>query len=145
MLTFPLPFLTPSHLISLSSVSQHSDLSTIYLFVFFLSSRCQKMLTVTPVITTKTLPLVLKAATPTMPASVVVQLPSTVTAISHTSKPGAIISDNSNSRNTPVNLQVASNLTNQGSESVRLVSKNPLVVRGIHFLYILQYYYCHPL
>ncbi|XP_029553143.1 PHD finger protein 21A-like isoform X1 [Salmo trutta] len=90
----------------------------------------QKMLAVTPVITTKTLPLVLKAATPTMPASVVVQLPSTVTAISHTSKPGAIISDNSNSRNTPVNLQVASKLTNQGSESVRLVSKNPLVVRA---------------
>uniref|UniRef100_A0A674D2I8 PHD finger protein 21A n=1 Tax=Salmo trutta TaxID=8032 RepID=A0A674D2I8_SALTR len=89
-----------------------------------------KMLAVTPVITTKTLPLVLKAATPTMPASVVVQLPSTVTAISHTSKPGAIISDNSNSRNTPVNLQVASKLTNQGSESVRLVSKNPLVVRA---------------
>uniref|UniRef100_A0A674D3A0 PHD finger protein 21A n=1 Tax=Salmo trutta TaxID=8032 RepID=A0A674D3A0_SALTR len=90
----------------------------------------QKMLAVTPVITTKTLPLVLKAATPTMPASVVVQLPSTVTAISHTSKPGAIISDNSNSRNTPVNLQVASKLTNQGSESVRLVSKNPLVVQA---------------
>ncbi|XP_071200322.1 PHD finger protein 21A-like isoform X1 [Salvelinus alpinus] len=90
----------------------------------------QKMLAVTPVITTKTLPLVLKAATPTMPASVVVQPPSTVTAISHTSKPGAIISDNSISRNTPVNLQVASRLINQGSESVRLVSKNPVVVRA---------------
>lgn len=103
------------------------------------------MLAVTPVITTKTLPLVLKAATPTMPASVMVQPPSTVTAISHTSKPGAIISDNSNFRNTPVNLQVAGKLTNQGSESVRLVSKNSVVVRGIHFLYILQYYHCHPL
>nr|XP_023827839.1 PHD finger protein 21A isoform X2 [Salvelinus alpinus] len=90
----------------------------------------QQMLAVTPVITTKTLPLVLKAATPTMPASVVVQPPSTVTAISHTSKPGAIISDNSISRNTPVNLQVASRLINQGSESVRLVSKNPVVVRA---------------
>uniref|UniRef100_A0A8C7DY40 PHD finger protein 21A n=1 Tax=Oncorhynchus kisutch TaxID=8019 RepID=A0A8C7DY40_ONCKI len=87
----------------------------------------QKMLAVTPVITTKTLPLVLKAATPTMPASVMVQPPSTVTAISHTSKPSAIISDNSNFRNTPVNLQVASKLTNQGSESVRLVSKNSVV------------------
>uniref|UniRef100_A0A8C7F8F7 PHD finger protein 21A n=1 Tax=Oncorhynchus kisutch TaxID=8019 RepID=A0A8C7F8F7_ONCKI len=90
----------------------------------------QKMLAVTPVITTKTLPLVLKAATPTMPASVMVQPPSTVTAISHTSKPSAIISDNSNFRNTPVNLQVASKLTNQGSESVRLVSKNSVVVRA---------------
>ncbi|XP_071009288.1 PHD finger protein 21A-like [Oncorhynchus clarkii lewisi] len=90
----------------------------------------QKMLAVTPVITTKTLPLVLKAATPTMPASVMVQPPSTVTAISHTSKPGAIISNNANFRNTPVNLQVASKLTNQGSESVRLVSKNSVVVRA---------------
>uniref|UniRef100_A0A4W5PPA1 PHD finger protein 21A n=1 Tax=Hucho hucho TaxID=62062 RepID=A0A4W5PPA1_9TELE len=90
----------------------------------------QQMLAVTPVITTKTLPLVLKAATPTMPASVVAQPPSTVTAISHTSKPGGIISDNSNSRDTPVNLQGASKLTNQGSESVRLVSKNPVVVRA---------------
>nr|XP_029490866.1 PHD finger protein 21A-like isoform X1 [Oncorhynchus nerka]XP_029490867.1 PHD finger protein 21A-like isoform X1 [Oncorhynchus nerka] len=90
----------------------------------------QKMLAVTPVITTKSLPLVLKAATPTMPASVMVQPPSMVTAISHTSKPGAIISDNSNFRNIPVNLQVASKLTNQGSESVRLVSKNSVVVRA---------------
>ncbi|CAB1313323.1 unnamed protein product, partial [Coregonus sp. 'balchen'] len=86
-----------------------------------------KTLSVTPVITTKTLPLVLKAATPTMPASIVAQRDATVTAISHTSKPGVINSDNSNSQNTPVNFQVASKLTNQGSESVRLVSKNPVV------------------
>ncbi|XP_041725048.1 PHD finger protein 21A-like isoform X1 [Coregonus clupeaformis] len=90
----------------------------------------QKTLAVTPVITTKTLPLVLKAATPTMPASIVAQRDATVTAISHTSKPGVINSDNSNSQNTPVNFQVASKLTNQGSESVRLVSKNPVVVRA---------------
>lgn len=131
MLTFPLPFLTPSHQISLSSVS---DLSTLYLFVFFLSSRCQKMLAVTPVITTKSLPLVLKAATPTMPSSVVAQRPATVAmvaAISHASKPSIV---NSNSQNTPVNLQVASKLTNQCFEPVRLVSKNALVVRVIHFL-----------
>ncbi|XP_041693700.2 PHD finger protein 21A isoform X1 [Coregonus clupeaformis] len=90
----------------------------------------QKTLTVTPVIPTKTLPVVLKAATPTMPSSVVAQRPATVamvTAISHASKPS---SDNSNSQNTPVNLQVASKLTSQGFEPVRLVSKNALVVQA---------------
>ncbi|KAM9568826.1 PHD finger protein 21A isoform 3-T3 [Salvelinus alpinus] len=89
----------------------------------------QKTLTVTPVISTKTLPVVLKAATPTMPSSVVAQRPATVAmvaAISHASKPSIV---NSNSQNTPVNLQVASKLTNQCFEPVRLVSKNALVVR----------------
>uniref|UniRef100_A0A4W5PVC5 PHD finger protein 21A n=1 Tax=Hucho hucho TaxID=62062 RepID=A0A4W5PVC5_9TELE len=83
-----------------------------------------KTLTVTPVISTKTLPVVLKAATPTMPSSVVAQRPATVamvTAISHAAKPSIV---NSNSQNTPVNLQVASKLTNQCFEPVRLVSKN---------------------
>uniref|UniRef100_A0A8C7SNE5 PHD finger protein 21A n=1 Tax=Oncorhynchus mykiss TaxID=8022 RepID=A0A8C7SNE5_ONCMY len=86
-----------------------------------------KTLTVTPVISTKTLPVVLKAATPTMPSSVVAQRPATVAmvaAISHASKPSVV-----NSQNTPVNLQVASKLTNQCFEPVRLVSKNALVVR----------------
>uniref|UniRef100_A0A8C8JM82 PHD-type domain-containing protein n=1 Tax=Oncorhynchus tshawytscha TaxID=74940 RepID=A0A8C8JM82_ONCTS len=84
----------------------------------------QQTLTVTPVISTKTLPVVLKAATPTMPSSVVAQRPATVAmvaAISHASKPSIV---NSNSQNTPVNLQVASKLTNQCFEPVRLVSKN---------------------
>ncbi|XP_029614247.1 PHD finger protein 21A isoform X3 [Salmo trutta] len=89
----------------------------------------QKTLTVTPVISTKTLPVVLKAATPTMPSSVVAQRPATVAmvaAISHASKPSIV-----NSQNTPVNLQMAmaSKLTNQCFEPVRLVSKNALVVR----------------
>uniref|UniRef100_A0A674BNQ5 PHD finger protein 21A n=1 Tax=Salmo trutta TaxID=8032 RepID=A0A674BNQ5_SALTR len=84
----------------------------------------QKTLTVTPVISTKTLPVVLKAATPTMPSSVVAQRPATVAmvaAISHASKPSIV-----NSQNTPVNLQMAmaSKLTNQCFEPVRLVSKN---------------------
>ncbi|XP_045544014.1 PHD finger protein 21A isoform X4 [Salmo salar] len=87
----------------------------------------QQTLTVTPVISTKTLPVVLKAATPNMPSSVVAQRPATVAmvaAISHASKPSIV-----NSQNTPVNLQVASKLTNQCFEPVRLVSKNALVVR----------------
>nr|XP_046212668.1 PHD finger protein 21A isoform X5 [Oncorhynchus gorbuscha] len=90
----------------------------------------QKTLTVTPVISTKTLPVVLKAATPTMPSSVVAQRPATVAmvaAISHASKPSIV---NSNSQNTPVNLQVASKLTNQCFEPVRLVSKNALLVQA---------------
>uniref|UniRef100_A0A6Q2X314 PHD-type domain-containing protein n=1 Tax=Esox lucius TaxID=8010 RepID=A0A6Q2X314_ESOLU len=87
---------------------------------------------VTPVLTTKTLPLVLKAATHSMPASVMAPRPATVamvTALSH-SKPGAVNSDViSNSQNTPVNLQVAIKSTGQVSEPVRLVSKNAVVVR----------------
>uniref|UniRef100_A0A6Q2ZDI4 PHD-type domain-containing protein n=1 Tax=Esox lucius TaxID=8010 RepID=A0A6Q2ZDI4_ESOLU len=92
----------------------------------------QKTPAVTPVLTTKTLPLVLKAATHSMPASVMAPRPATVamvTALSH-SKPGAVNSDViSNSQNTPVNLQVAIKSTGQVSEPVRLVSKNAVVVR----------------
>ncbi|XP_029993412.1 PHD finger protein 21A isoform X8 [Sphaeramia orbicularis] len=83
----------------------------------------QQTLTVTPVLTTKTLPLVLKAAaTPTLPGSVLPQRPPTVAMVTTAiTKP--------DSQNTPINLQVASKLTNQSSEPVRLVSKNAMVVR----------------
>ncbi|XP_036400308.1 PHD finger protein 21A-like isoform X2 [Megalops cyprinoides] len=90
----------------------------------------QRTVTVTPVITAKTLPLVLKAATPTMPAaSVVAQRPTVamVTAISNTPKPSVV---NSDSQTAPVNLQTSSKLTNQGAESVRIVSKNAVVVQA---------------
>ncbi|XP_042560304.1 PHD finger protein 21A isoform X7 [Clupea harengus] len=85
----------------------------------------QKTLTVTPVLTAKTLPLVLKAAT-TIPASAG-QCPTVamVTAISNLAKPVV----NSDSQATPINLQVASKLANQGSEPVRIISKNAIVVR----------------
>nr|XP_046249728.1 PHD finger protein 21A isoform X4 [Scatophagus argus] len=83
----------------------------------------QQTLTVTPVLTTKTLPLVLKAAaTPALPGSVLPQRPPTVAMVTTAiTKP--------DSQNTPINLQVASKLTNQSSEPVRLVSKNAMVVR----------------
>ncbi|XP_058500607.1 PHD finger protein 21A isoform X4 [Solea solea] len=83
----------------------------------------QQTLTVTPVLTTKTLPLVLKAAaTPTLPGAVLPQRPPTVTMVTTAiTKP--------DSQNTPINLQVAGKLTNQSSEPVRLVSKNAMVVR----------------
>ncbi|KAM7397353.1 hypothetical protein PAMP_020332 [Pampus punctatissimus] len=79
----------------------------------------QQTLTVTPVLTTKTLPLVLKAAaTPALP-----QRPPTVAMVTTAiTKP--------DSQNAPINLQVASKLTNQSSEPVRLVSKSAMVVQA---------------
>ncbi|XP_023811781.1 PHD finger protein 21A isoform X5 [Oryzias latipes] len=84
----------------------------------------QQTLTVTPVLTTKTIPLVLKAAaTPALPASVLPQRPPTVAMVTTAiTKP--------DSQNAPINLQVTSKLTNQGSEPVRLVSKNAVVVQA---------------
>uniref|UniRef100_A0A1A7Y8A7 PHD finger protein 21Ab n=1 Tax=Iconisemion striatum TaxID=60296 RepID=A0A1A7Y8A7_9TELE len=80
----------------------------------------QQTLTVTPVLTTKTLPLVFKAATPTLPSAVLSQRPAAVTMVTT-----AIA--NSDLQNVPINLQVASKFTNQSSEPVRLVSKNAVV------------------
>ncbi|XP_055776713.1 PHD finger protein 21A-like isoform X5 [Salvelinus fontinalis] len=88
----------------------------------------QNTMTITPVIATKTLPLVLKAATATMPASAVTPRPSVakVTAISNTPKASIGHPD---SLSAPINLQTSSKLTNQGMEPVRIVSKNTNVVR----------------
>uniref|UniRef100_A0A7N9AVK2 PHD finger protein 21Ab n=1 Tax=Mastacembelus armatus TaxID=205130 RepID=A0A7N9AVK2_9TELE len=79
----------------------------------------QQTLTVTPVLTTKTLPLVLKAATtPVLP-----QRPATVAMVTTAiTKP--------DSQNTPINLQVASKPNNQSTEPMRLVSKNAMVVQA---------------
>uniref|UniRef100_A0A8B9HFS4 PHD finger protein 21A n=1 Tax=Astyanax mexicanus TaxID=7994 RepID=A0A8B9HFS4_ASTMX len=88
----------------------------------------QKTLTVTPVLTAKTLPLVLKAATSTMPASMATPRPTVamVTAISNPPRPGM----NPESQSTPINLQMASKLTSQDPEATaRVVSKNVIVVR----------------
>ncbi|KAM3870042.1 PHD finger protein 21A [Diretmus argenteus] len=89
-----------------------------------ISGGLQQTLTVTPVLTTKTLPLVLKAAaTPALPASVLPQRPATVALVTTAiTKP--------DSQNSPINLQVASKLTNQSLEPVRLVSKNTMVVQA---------------
>ncbi|XP_068578718.1 PHD finger protein 21A isoform X8 [Cebidichthys violaceus] len=77
----------------------------------------QQTLTVTPVLTTKTLPLVLKAA------AALPQRPPTVAMVTTAiTKPDL--------QNAPINLQVASKLTNQSSEPVRLVSKNTMVVQA---------------
>ncbi|XP_026028128.1 PHD finger protein 21A isoform X2 [Astatotilapia calliptera] len=77
----------------------------------------QQTLTVTPVLTTKT--LVLKAA----PGTVLPQRPPTVAMVTTAiTKP--------DSQNAPINLQVAGKLTNQSSEPMRLVSKNAMVVQA---------------
>ncbi|XP_029577862.1 PHD finger protein 21A isoform X5 [Salmo trutta] len=89
----------------------------------------QNTMPITPVIATKTLPLVLKAATATMPASAVTPRPSVtkVTAISNTPKASIGHPD---SLSAPINLQTSSKLTNQGMEPVRIVSKNTIVVQA---------------
>ncbi|XP_054883459.1 PHD finger protein 21A isoform X5 [Poeciliopsis prolifica] len=82
----------------------------------------QQTLTVTPVLTAKT--LVLKAAaTPTLPGAILSQRPPTVAMVTTAiTKP--------DSQSVPINLQVASRLTNQSSEPVRLVSKNAMVLQA---------------
>ncbi|XP_053497047.1 PHD finger protein 21A isoform X4 [Ictalurus furcatus] len=89
----------------------------------------QKTLQVTPVLTTKTLPLVLKAAASTMPGSMTTPRPTVamVTAISNPPRP-ALTPD---SRNAPVNLQLSSKLTGQDTEAAsRVVPKNVIVVQA---------------
>ncbi|XP_062316906.1 uncharacterized protein phf21ab [Osmerus eperlanus] len=86
----------------------------------------KQTLTVTPVLTTKPLPLLLKAAA-SPPASLLSQRPTIamVTALSNNTKPAG----NTDFQNSPVNLQVSSRLSGQGSDPVRLMSKNTVVVQ----------------
>ncbi|KAK5927273.1 hypothetical protein CgunFtcFv8_012449 [Champsocephalus gunnari] len=70
-----------------------------------------RTLMVTPLLTTKTLPLVLKALPPTV---------AVVTAA--ITKPDL--------QSVPINLQVAGKLTNQSAEPVRLVTKNAMVMQA---------------
>ncbi|XP_048118612.1 PHD finger protein 21Aa isoform X3 [Alosa alosa] len=84
----------------------------------------------TPVIPNKTLPLVLKAATPSMPTSIATPRPSVamVTTISHMPKPTTQSSDQT--QTTPLGLQATGKLTSQGTEPLRIVSKNAVVVQA---------------
>lgn len=82
---------------------------------------CLQTLAVTPVLTAKTIPLVLKAAA-APPGSVLPHRPPAVAMVT-TAIPKPDL------QNAPINLQVVSKLTNQSSEPVRLVSKNAMVVR----------------
>ncbi|KAL9849358.1 PHD finger protein 21A isoform 4-T4 [Geothlypis trichas] len=87
----------------------------------------QKTVTTASMITTKTLPLVLKAATATMPASVVGQRPTIamVTAINNNQK--AVLS--ADAQSAPVNLQTTNKVTGPGAEAVQIVTKNTVTLQ----------------
>ncbi|XP_038620829.1 PHD finger protein 21A isoform X5 [Tachyglossus aculeatus] len=85
----------------------------------------QKTVTTASMITTKTLPLVLKAATATMPASVVGQRP-TIAMVTAINSQKAVLSTDVQS--TPVNLQTSSKVTGPGTEAVQIVAKNTVTL-----------------
>ncbi|XP_037756074.1 PHD finger protein 21A isoform X9 [Chelonia mydas] len=85
----------------------------------------QKTVTTTPMITTKTLPLVLKAAPATMPASVVGQRP-TIAMVTAINSQKAVLS--TDAQNTPVNLQTTNKVTGPGAEAVQIVAKNTVTL-----------------
>ncbi|XP_039610660.1 PHD finger protein 21Aa isoform X1 [Polypterus senegalus] len=86
----------------------------------------QKTLTVSPVVAAKTLPLVLKPATPSIPVSVVAQRPTVamVTGVGNTQKSPL----NLDSQTTPMNLQTSSKLASPGAEAVRIVAKSAMAL-----------------
>ncbi|XP_038620828.1 PHD finger protein 21A isoform X4 [Tachyglossus aculeatus] len=86
----------------------------------------QKTVTTASMITTKTLPLVLKAATATMPASVVGQRP-TIAMVTAINSQKAVLSTDVQS--TPVNLQTSSKVTGPGTEAVQIVAKNTVTLQ----------------
>ncbi|XP_073072588.1 PHD finger protein 21A isoform X7 [Manis javanica] len=85
----------------------------------------QKTVTTASMITTKTLPLVLKAATATMPASVVGQRPTIAMVTAINSQKTVLSTD---VQNTPVNLQTSSKVTGPGAEAVQIVAKNTVTL-----------------
>uniref|UniRef100_F1SI97 PHD finger protein 21A n=1 Tax=Sus scrofa TaxID=9823 RepID=F1SI97_PIG len=86
----------------------------------------QKTVTTASMITTKTLPLVLKAATATMPASVVGQRP-TIAMVTAINNQKAVLS--TDVQNTPVNLQTSSKVTGPGAEAVQIMAKNTVTLQ----------------
>ncbi|XP_029438004.1 PHD finger protein 21A [Rhinatrema bivittatum] len=89
-------------------------------------SGAQKTVTTASMITTKTLPLVLKAAA-SMPASVIGQRPTIamVTAINNNQK--TVLS--TDTQNAPVNLQTSSKVTSQGAETFQILTKNTVTLQ----------------
>ncbi|XP_048215499.1 PHD finger protein 21A isoform X4 [Perognathus longimembris pacificus] len=86
----------------------------------------QKTVTTASMITTKTLPLVLKAATATMPASVVGQRPTIAMVTAINSQKAVLGTD---VQNTPVNLQTSSKVPGPGAEAVQIVAKNTVTLQ----------------
>ncbi|XP_076861388.1 PHD finger protein 21Aa isoform X3 [Brachyhypopomus gauderio] len=90
-------------------------------------SNPQNSMSVTPVIATKTLPLMLRAATPTTPIAMMpTPTIAMVTTLTNTPLPSL---PNSDSQNLPVSLQTSCKPSNQGVEPVRIVPKNTIVVQ----------------
>ncbi|XP_017314826.1 PHD finger protein 21Aa [Ictalurus punctatus] len=86
----------------------------------------QNSVSVTPVIATKTLPLMLRAATPTTPIAMMpTPTIAMVTTLTNTPRPSL---PNSDPQNSSIGLQTASKPANQGTEPVRIVPKNTIVV-----------------
>ncbi|XP_072473807.1 PHD finger protein 21A isoform X2 [Notamacropus eugenii] len=90
-----------------------------------LTAPSQKTVTAASMITTKTLPLVLKAATATMPASVVGQRP-TIAMVTAINSQKAVLGPDVQS--TPVNLQTSSKVAGPGAEAVQIVAKNTVTL-----------------
>lgn len=83
-------------------------------------------MSVTPVIATKTLPLMLRAATPTTPIAMMpTPTIAMVTTLTNAPRPSL---PNTDPQNLPAGLQTASKPANQGTEPVRIVPKNTIVV-----------------
>ncbi|XP_068947611.1 PHD finger protein 21A isoform X4 [Petaurus breviceps papuanus] len=91
-----------------------------------LTAPSQKTVTTASMITTKTLPLVLKAATATMPASVVGQRP-TIAMVTAINSQKAVLSPDVQS--TPVNLQTSNKVAGPGAEAVQIVAKNTVTLQ----------------
>ncbi|KAM9494438.1 LOW QUALITY PROTEIN: PHD finger protein 21Aa [Clarias gariepinus] len=86
----------------------------------------QNSVSVTPVIATKTLPLMLRAATPTTPIAMMpTPTIAMVTTLTNTPRPSL---PNSDPQNSPAGLQTVSKPASQGPEPVRIVPKNTIVV-----------------
>ncbi|XP_029811943.1 PHD finger protein 21A isoform X8 [Suricata suricatta] len=90
------------------------------------SLTASQTVTTASMITTKTLPLVLKAATATMPASVVGQRPAIAMVTAINSQKAVLSTD---VQNTPVNLQTSSKVTGPGAEAVQIVAKNTVTLQ----------------
>ncbi|KAL6461753.1 hypothetical protein MHYP_G00298980 [Metynnis hypsauchen] len=88
----------------------------------------QNSVSVTPVITTKTLPLVLRAATPTTPIAMM-PTPTIAMVTTLTNTPLSSL-PNSDPQSSPISLQSCSKPVNQGTEPVRIVPKNTIVVQA---------------
>ncbi|KAI4903823.1 hypothetical protein NFI96_014581 [Prochilodus magdalenae] len=88
----------------------------------------QNSVSVTPVIATKTLPLVLRAATPTTPIAMM-PTPTIAMVTTLTNTPLASL-PNSDPQSSPISLQTCGKPVNQGSEPVRIVPKNTIVVQA---------------